>query len=157
MYALLHATVRYCLLLRDMLLLHARNPTRQAIRNYATQALHRDLFCEGNPIPVKWALERMGKLPSGLLRLPLVELSELYHTRVETALAQVRIIRLVATLDVMRLSTMLFRPFLLTLSSDWIFYGEYFLNLVLVVCFIFFSFFFSQCLLVSFLLSPFDS
>ena len=54
------------------------------------QALHRDLFCEGNPIPVKWALERMGKLPSGLLRLPLVELSELYHTRVETALAQVK-------------------------------------------------------------------
>lgn len=36
--------------------------------------LHRILFCESNPIPVKWALARMGKIPSGI-RLPLTELS----------------------------------------------------------------------------------
>ena len=36
--------------------------------------LHRDLFVESNPIPVKWALERMGLIPSGI-RLPLTPLS----------------------------------------------------------------------------------
>jgi 4-hydroxy-tetrahydrodipicolinate synthase len=37
-------------------------------------SLHRDLFVEANPIPAKWALERMGLMPGGL-RLPLTELS----------------------------------------------------------------------------------
>ena len=37
--------------------------------------LHRHLFCEPNPIPVKWALGRMGRA-GATLRLPLVELSE---------------------------------------------------------------------------------
>ncbi len=37
-------------------------------------SLHRDLFVESSPIPVKWALARMG-LIGGALRLPLVELS----------------------------------------------------------------------------------
>ena len=51
------------------------------------QALHRDLFCEANPIPVKWALERMGKTQGGI-RLPLVRLGLDFHGRVEAALAQ---------------------------------------------------------------------
>jgi 4-hydroxy-tetrahydrodipicolinate synthase len=38
-------------------------------------ALHRDLFIETNPIPAKWALERMGLIGSGI-RLPLTPLSE---------------------------------------------------------------------------------
>ena len=38
-------------------------------------ALHRDLFVESNPIPVKWALEQMGLINSGI-RLPLTPLSE---------------------------------------------------------------------------------
>jgi len=38
------------------------------------QPLHRDLFVEANPIPVKWAVARMG-LIGGAMRLPLVELS----------------------------------------------------------------------------------
>ena len=50
-------------------------------------ALHRDLFCEANPIPVKWALERMGKTKGGI-RLPLVTMGEGYHSRVESALSQ---------------------------------------------------------------------
>ena len=37
-------------------------------------ALHRNLFVESNPIPVKWAVARMG-LMGGTLRLPLTELS----------------------------------------------------------------------------------
>jgi len=41
-------------------------------------ALHRNLFVEPNPTPVKWALARMG-LMGGTLRLPLLELSPQYH------------------------------------------------------------------------------
>jgi 4-hydroxy-tetrahydrodipicolinate synthase len=37
-------------------------------------ALHRDLFVETNPIPVKWALVRMGLTGEGI-RLPLTPLS----------------------------------------------------------------------------------
>lgn len=36
--------------------------------------LHKNLFCEANPIPVKWMLAQMGRMPGGL-RLPLVPLS----------------------------------------------------------------------------------
>ncbi len=41
-------------------------------------ALHRNLFVESNPIPVKWAVARMG-LAGATLRLPLTELSPEYH------------------------------------------------------------------------------
>jgi 4-hydroxy-tetrahydrodipicolinate synthase len=37
--------------------------------------LHRDLFLEANPIPVKWALAEMGRIPTGI-RLPLTWLAE---------------------------------------------------------------------------------
>ena len=47
--------------------------------------LHRNLFCEANPVPVKWALARMGLIESGI-RLPLVALSEANHERVLAAL-----------------------------------------------------------------------
>lgn len=47
--------------------------------------LNRDLFCEANPIPVKWAAQQMGLLESGI-RLPLTELSEPYHERIRAAL-----------------------------------------------------------------------
>lgn len=43
-------------------------------------------FRESNPIPVKWALERLG-LIGGALRLPLVPLSPAHHRAVEEALA----------------------------------------------------------------------
>jgi len=48
-------------------------------------ALHRNLFVESNPIPVKWALARMG-LMGGTLRLPLTELSGGYHAIVVESL-----------------------------------------------------------------------
>ncbi len=47
--------------------------------------LHKHLFVEPNPIPVKWALARMGKV-GGTLRLPLTPLSESAQTVVEAAL-----------------------------------------------------------------------
>ena len=40
--------------------------------------LHRNLFLEANPIPVKWALAEMGRIPQGI-RLPLTWLSEQYR------------------------------------------------------------------------------
>ena len=55
--------------------------------NRSLLGLHRQLFCEANPIPVKWALQQMGKIQSGI-RLPLVALSEGCHARVRAALQQ---------------------------------------------------------------------
>ena len=40
--------------------------------------LHQALFLESNPIPVKWALHKMGLIPSGI-RLPLTALDQAYH------------------------------------------------------------------------------
>jgi 4-hydroxy-tetrahydrodipicolinate synthase len=50
-------------------------------------ALHRQLFVEANPIPVKWALARMGKIGPAL-RLPLVPLSDAHHAPLEAALRE---------------------------------------------------------------------
>jgi 4-hydroxy-tetrahydrodipicolinate synthase len=47
--------------------------------------LHRDLFLEGNPVPVKWALQAMGKI-GGHLRLPLVELDPKFHDTLRNTL-----------------------------------------------------------------------
>lgn len=49
--------------------------------------LHRHLFCEANPIPVKWAVEQMGLIGSGI-RLPLTRLSDSCHERVRDAMRQ---------------------------------------------------------------------
>ena len=49
------------------------------------QPLHRDLFVEASPIPVKWAVARMG-LIGNAIRLPLVELSSAHHESVLRAM-----------------------------------------------------------------------
>lgn len=49
--------------------------------------LHKQLFCEPNPIPVKWAMSRMG-LCGPALRLPLTPLSEAGQASVEQALRE---------------------------------------------------------------------
>jgi 4-hydroxy-tetrahydrodipicolinate synthase len=49
------------------------------------QLLHRDLFVEANPIPVKWALARMGLIGSAI-RLPLVELAAVHRDTVLRAM-----------------------------------------------------------------------
>lgn len=48
-------------------------------------ALHRDLFLEANPIPVKWALAQAGRIGRGI-RLPLTELSAAHQPAVLEAL-----------------------------------------------------------------------
>lgn len=47
--------------------------------------LHQKLFVEPNPVPVKWALAEMSKMPAGI-RLPLVPLAEEFHASVRAAL-----------------------------------------------------------------------
>ncbi|KRG84706.1 MULTISPECIES: 4-hydroxy-tetrahydrodipicolinate synthase [Stenotrophomonas] len=49
--------------------------------------LHRQLFVEANPIPVKWAMQRLG-LCGGTLRLPMTELEPGNQPRVEAALRE---------------------------------------------------------------------
>lgn len=55
--------------------------------NQKLMALHKNLFVEANPIPVKWALYKMGRVTRGI-RLPLTVLSEKHHTTVAQALLQ---------------------------------------------------------------------
>jgi len=55
--------------------------------NKPLTGLHNDLFVEANPIPVKWALAEMGKIPAGI-RLPLTPLSEKYHETLREAMRQ---------------------------------------------------------------------
>lgn len=55
--------------------------------NNRVLALHSKLFVEPNPVPVKWALAEMGKMPPGL-RLPLAPLAAQYHDTVRTALRE---------------------------------------------------------------------
>ncbi|MEN9905347.1 MAG: hypothetical protein RLZZ555_1912 [Pseudomonadota bacterium] len=47
--------------------------------------VHKQLFVEANPIPLKWAMQRMG-LCSGTMRLPMTPLSAGYEPVVEAAL-----------------------------------------------------------------------
>jgi 4-hydroxy-tetrahydrodipicolinate synthase len=49
------------------------------------QPLHRNLFCESNPIPVKWACHKMGLIGPGI-RMPLVPLAPQYHAAVASAM-----------------------------------------------------------------------
>jgi 4-hydroxy-tetrahydrodipicolinate synthase len=53
--------------------------------------LHRHLFVEANPIPLKWAMARMG-LCSGALRLPMTALDPAHHAAVEGALRECSLI-----------------------------------------------------------------
>ena len=51
------------------------------------RGLHRDLFLESNPIPVKWALYEMGKIENGI-RLPMTELAPEHHHLLRESLLQ---------------------------------------------------------------------
>ncbi|MDO9053215.1 MAG: 4-hydroxy-tetrahydrodipicolinate synthase [Gallionella sp.] len=55
--------------------------------NFRLLGLHRNLFVEANPIPVKWAVSRMGKV-NNTLRLPLTPLSSGSHNVIEQAMRQ---------------------------------------------------------------------
>jgi len=58
--------------------------TAMAIQ-FKLMPVHKHLFVEANPIPLKWAMQRMG-LCSGTLRLPLTPMSSQFEPLVEAAL-----------------------------------------------------------------------
>lgn len=53
--------------------------------NTTVDVLHDNLFIESNPIPVKWALSRMGLIKKGI-RLPLTWMNEIYESKLEQSL-----------------------------------------------------------------------
>ncbi len=66
--------------------------TKMAIKlDEELKELNEILFVESNPIPVKWILNRLGKIPNGL-RLPLVELDSTFHRRAELILEKLSLL-----------------------------------------------------------------
>jgi len=55
--------------------------------NDKLNGLNTQLFIESNPIPVKWAMHRLGLIEESL-RLPMTVLAAEFHQRVEEALIQ---------------------------------------------------------------------
>ncbi len=78
-------------LMHDMCV-HALNGDIAAAKaaNAKLFALHQKLFVEANPIPVKWVLQQMGLIATGI-RLPLVNLSSQYHEVLRSAMKQAEI------------------------------------------------------------------
>jgi 4-hydroxy-tetrahydrodipicolinate synthase len=62
-------------------------PRKAQALNDRLEGLHRALFVEPNPIPVKWAVAQMGLIQSGI-RLPLTPLEERHYDEVRAAMAR---------------------------------------------------------------------
>ncbi|MFV1972855.1 MAG: 4-hydroxy-tetrahydrodipicolinate synthase [Thiohalobacterales bacterium] len=62
-----------------------------AAANRPLEELHRILFVESNPIPVKWALHEMGMIASGI-RLPMTPLADQYREPLRASLRQAGIL-----------------------------------------------------------------
>ena len=60
---------------------------RARSHNNKLLGLHRHLFVEANPIPVKWVLQQMGLMEGGI-RLPLTPLSSSFHDLLRGAMEQ---------------------------------------------------------------------
>ncbi len=73
-------------LMHEMCTLASAGKEKEArIINDRLMGLHRNLFVEANPIPVKWALKEMGLVKAGI-RLPLTPLSTQHHDVVRQAM-----------------------------------------------------------------------
>ncbi len=73
-------------LMREMCAFALAGDSAKAIAiNNRLLPLHKHLFVESNPIPVKWALHRMGRIAEGI-RLPLTPLAPAHHETVAGAL-----------------------------------------------------------------------
>jgi dihydrodipicolinate synthase/N-acetylneuraminate lyase len=59
--------------------------------NSRLEKLNALLFIESNPIPVKWLLNRLGRVPEGL-RLPLTTLNEKYYDQMELLLSELSLL-----------------------------------------------------------------
>jgi 4-hydroxy-tetrahydrodipicolinate synthase len=66
-------------LMHEMYVAAVAGEQQRAIEvNNRLLGLHNHLFLEANPIPVKWALEQMGKISSGI-RLPMTRFDSKFH------------------------------------------------------------------------------
>jgi 4-hydroxy-tetrahydrodipicolinate synthase len=73
-------------LMQQMCAAALRGDRQQAIEiNNRLLGLHNNLFLEANPIPVKWALEQMGKIDAGI-RLPLTRFDSKFHATLRSTL-----------------------------------------------------------------------
>ncbi len=78
--------------MHDMCLLSSQGKDKEAsLINTKLDLLHDNLFIESNPIPVKWALHRMGLINKGI-RLPLTWMDSKYEQIVEKSLINADII-----------------------------------------------------------------
>jgi 4-hydroxy-tetrahydrodipicolinate synthase len=74
--------------MHDMCAAALRGDRAEAERiNRDLLGLHKNLFLEANPIPVKWALNEMGLIPEGI-RLPLTPLAESCHAPLRQSMQQ---------------------------------------------------------------------
>ena len=75
-------------LMHEMCLASINRDVETAISlHYQLLPLHKQLFVEANPIPVKWAMSVLGKAKNGI-RLPLTELSEAGQIAVKAAIKE---------------------------------------------------------------------
>ena len=73
-------------MMHEMCQFAATGDTTKALElNNNLDILHDSLFCESNPIPVKWCLHRMGLIKKGI-RLPLTWMDEQYDDTMNKAL-----------------------------------------------------------------------
>lgn len=73
-------------LMHEMCVAAAQGEGRKARDiHFQLLGLHRDLFCEANPIPVKWAVEQMALMQGGI-RLPLTRLGNAGQEKVAAAM-----------------------------------------------------------------------
>ena len=78
--------------MHDMCLLSSQGKDKEAsLINTKLDLLHDNLFIESNPIPVKWALHRMGLINKGI-RLPLTWMDSKYEQIAEKSLINADII-----------------------------------------------------------------
>ena len=79
-------------LMHELCMAATRGDVKEAMRiQFQLMPVHKNLFVEANPIPVKWAMQRMG-LCGPTLRLPMTELSASQQPVVEAALKAIGLI-----------------------------------------------------------------
>ncbi len=69
----------------------AGNAEEAAAIDAKLEGLHKKLFLESNPIPVKWALKEMGRIEAGI-RLPMTPLDSRFHDELKDAMRQAEVI-----------------------------------------------------------------
>ena len=59
--------------------------------NSILENLYELLFVESNPIPVKWMLNKMGRIQPGI-RLPLIPLNQIFHEKTINEMIKLKLI-----------------------------------------------------------------